>query len=157
MPGIDGIEVCRRIRQSNSHHPVHIIFLTANDQGDDLVQGFEAGANDYLTKPFNAPELKVRVRVAADLVALQAQLADRIRELEAAVARVRNLEGILPICSYCKKVRDDQDYWQEVDEYLHKHSDTQLSHGICLGCYETIVKPELERKKREARQAVGGN
>ena len=157
MPGIDGIEVCRRIRGSGGHHPVHIIFLTAKTEEDDLLQGFEAGANDYLTKPFDSQELKARVRVAAEMVTLQAQLADRVRELEAAVGRIKNLEGILPICSYCKKVRDDQNYWQEVDEYLDEYSDTQLSHGICPGCYETIVKPELEQMKREVREAEGGN
>ena len=157
MPSMDGLEVCRRIRGAGPTQPVHIIFLTAKGQEDDIAKGFEAGANDYLTKPFRVQELKARVKVGAELVTAHAQLADRIRELEAALAKVRKLEGLLPICSYCKKVRDDQDYWQEVECYVQDRSEAQFSHGICPECYETVVKPELAALKAERDSGHSGS
>ena len=67
-----------------------------------------------------------------------------VRDLEAALGQVKQLSGLLPICAYCRKVRDDQNYWQQVETYISAHSDTRFSHGICPECYESVVKPELE-------------
>ena len=96
-------------------------------------------------KPFNAEELNARIRVGARIVELQLELAARVAELETALAQNKQLRGLLPICSYCKRIRDDQEYWHDVDAYLQHHADAHFSHGICPGCYETIVQPELER------------
>lgn len=154
MPGLGGTEVCRRIRSAASGLPAHIIFLTARGQEEDIVKGFEAGANDYLTKPFKIQELKARVKVGEELVTAHTQLGQRVGELEAALAKVKALEGLLPICSYCKKIRDDQDYWQEVDIYFQARSEAKFSHGICPECYETVVKPELEELRRPANPST---
>jgi hypothetical protein len=83
---------------------------------------------------------------------LQRSLATRVRELEDALTRVKQLHGLLPICSYCKKVRDDRNYWRQVESYISAHSDVEFSHGICPNCYETIVKPELEKLPPIARR-----
>src|SRR5207237_6416573 len=107
-----------------------------------IVTGLTAGADDYIVKPFQRDELHARVRVGERLLELQATLADRVKELEAALARVKLLHGLLPICSYCKKVRDDQNYWQQVESYISAHSGVQFSHGICPGCYESLMKKE---------------
>jgi phosphoserine phosphatase RsbU/P len=144
MPGIDGLELCRRVRQSPNAIPPYIILLTARHGVTEIVKGLEAGANDYLTKPYDSDELRVRVQVGARLVELQTSLAERVRQLEVALAHVKQLEGILPICSYCKKIRNDLNYWQYVETYVANHSQAEFSHGICPACYEDTVKPQLE-------------
>jgi sigma-B regulation protein RsbU (phosphoserine phosphatase) len=148
MPGIDGAEVCRRIRAVQTPTPVYIILLTAKTDKKDVVEGLDAGADDYITKPFDRQELRARIGVGLRITGLQKNLADRVVELEAALSRVRHLQGLLPICSYCKKVRDDQNYWQQVDSYIGKHTEVEFSHSICPTCYDRLVDPQI--KKRES-------
>lgn len=143
MPKLDGAEVCRRLRESASNDGTYAIILTAKRRMTDLVEAFEAGADDYLSKPADREELQARLRVGARMLELQGRLARRVRDLEAANAEIRQLQEILPICSYCKKVRDDTDYWQEVEEYFAERADTRFSHAICPHCYEERVTPEL--------------
>jgi phosphoserine phosphatase RsbU/P len=143
MPGIEGIEICRRVRALESPTPPYLILLTAITQRANVVQGLETGADDYMTKPFDHDELRARLIVAARVVELRRRLADRVRELEDAIGRIKQLHGLLPICAYCKKIRDDKNYWQRVEEYVSAHSDARFSHGICPQCYEQIVVPEL--------------
>lgn len=147
MPGIDGIELCRRLRSTPSSTPPYIILLTAKSSKEDIVIGLDAGANDYLTKPFDRAELRARVQVGAQVLALQGKLSERVRELEDALTQVKQLEGLLPICSYCKKIRDEQNYWQRVDSYLSEHTDVMFSHGICPDCYSDVVQPQLDEAK----------
>ncbi len=149
MPEIDGLEICRRARQRPNAQPLHIILLTARGRKEDVVAGLQAGADDYVTKPFDHEELRARVQVGVRIVELQATLADRVAELEDALARVRQLRGLLPICSYCKKIRDDQNYWQQVEQYVGAHSDVQFSHGICPDCYRKVVEPQLDQVLRD--------
>jgi len=144
MPGIDGLELCRRLRQSQTTMPPYIILLTATQGVREIVKGIEAGADDYLTKPYDREELRVRVQVGARIIELQTKLAERVQELEVALDHVKQLQGILPICSYCKKIRDDRNYWQNVESYVADHSQAEFSHGICPSCYETTVRPQLE-------------
>jgi sigma-B regulation protein RsbU (phosphoserine phosphatase) len=145
MPGMEGTEVCRRTRELLNIQPIHLILLTARDSKSDVVAGLRTGANDYIVKPFNRTELLARVGIGAQMVGLQRSLTQHIRELEEALKRVKQLSGLLPICSYCKKVRDDSNYWQQVESYVMHHSEAQFSHSICPSCYETIVKPEMAR------------
>ena len=147
MPGMDGIEVCRKVRERSPSRPLYIIVLTARGSREDVVAGLQAGGDDYVTKPFDREELHARVKVGLRVLQLQMNLADRVRELEEALARVKQLQGLLPICSYCKKIRDDQNYWQQVEGYISEHSDAVFSHGICPDCFEKFVKPELNKLK----------
>jgi sigma-B regulation protein RsbU (phosphoserine phosphatase) len=144
MPGMDGIEVCRKLRRLPDAQAVHVILVTARGGKDDVVAGLEAGADDYITKPFEPSELRARLQAGARIVELQKNLAERVRELEGALAKVKQLQGLLPICAYCKKIRDDHNYWQQVEAYISSHSEAQFSHGICPDCHERVVKPELE-------------
>lgn len=143
MPEMDGLEVCRRIRQSETPSLAYIILLTAKTSKADIVEGLAAGANDYITKPFDREELLARVRVGVSVLELQQSLAERVADLEEALGQVRVLQGILPICSYCKQVRDDKNYWQSVERYIGAHSEAKFSHSICPHCYEAEVKPML--------------
>lgn len=148
MPGLDGIEVCRRVRERTTPTPMYLIRLTAKGQRDDVVGGLAAGADHHVTKPFDRAELCARVAVGARIVELQQALADRVRALEEALAQVKHLRGLLPICAYCKKIRADQDYWQQVETYVAAHSEAQFSHSICPTCYEAVVKPQLDEFRR---------
>jgi PleD family two-component response regulator len=143
MPGTDGLEVCRRLRGVHQDRPTYVILLTAKQGREDLIQGLHSGANDYIAKPFDYGELRARVEVGVRVIRLQKALADRVKELQEALSRVKQLQGLLPICAYCKKVRDDENYWQQVEAYISKHSDVQFSHGICPDCYQKIVEPSI--------------
>lgn len=153
MPGLDGVEVCRRVHQSHALLPSHIILLTARNGKADIVHGLDAGADDYISKPFDREELRARVQVGVRLVELQWKLAERVDDLTHALQQVKHLQGLLPICSYCKKIRGDNNYWQQVESYISQHSEAQFSHGICPDCFETVVRPELNRlvQKEETR------
>ena len=145
MPGMTGLEICQRARERAETAAVYLILLTARGERGDSVRGLEAGADDFIIKPYNRDELRARVRVGVRIVGLQASLAHRVQELESALARVKQLQGLLPICSYCKKIRDDKNYWQRVENYISEHSEATFSHGICPDCFEKLVKPELEK------------
>jgi len=153
MPGLDGVDVCRRVRARESGDPAYILLLTAKGNKADIVSGLEAGADDYIVKPFDREELRARLQAGIRIVTLQAALALRVRELEEAIGRVRTLQGLLPICSYCKRVRNDGDYWQQVESYVSDHSDARFSHGICPDCYESVVRPQLESLTPPDRKA----
>jgi CheY-like chemotaxis protein len=154
MPGMDGIEICRRVRQRKNSSHTYIILLTAKSSKANIVEGLIAGANDYVTKPFDRHELRARIHVGETVLDLQQKLAGRVIELEEALGQVRVLQGILPICSYCKHVRDDKDYWQSVECYISEHSEAKFSHGICPQCYESVIKPQLEEWRSKSEQAA---
>lgn len=143
MPGLDGIELCRRVRALGRREPIYILMLTGRDERDDIVAGLEAGADDYLSKPAHREELRVRIMNGIRTVELQLELARRICELETALASVKQLQGLIPICAYCKKVRSDENFWLQVEAYLARHSDLRFSHGICPDCYDSIIEPQL--------------
>jgi CheY-like chemotaxis protein len=140
MPQVDGPEVCRRIRAETARTHRYLILLTSRDAREDVVAGLEAGADDYLVKPFHQGELLARVSVGARVLALQDGLAARVEELQLALSQVKQLSGLLPICSYCKSIRSDDNYWQQVDSYLVQHSDARFTHGICPGCFAAFSK-----------------
>jgi len=152
MPYVDGAEVCRRVRNHPRTPPPYLILLTARGNPDDIVRGLELGADDYITKPFDMNELRARVLVGVRIIELQQNLANRVHELEDALGRVKLLQGLLPICSYCKKIRDDRNYWRQVESYISAHAEVEFSHGICPDCYERIVKPEIENFNRVTKQ-----
>jgi DNA-binding response OmpR family regulator len=145
MPGMSGPAVCRHTRDLVRQEPTYLILLTVKDRKEDVVVGLDSGADDFIAKPYDEQELRSRIRVGQRMIALQSALAERVRKLEAALAEVTKLHGLLPICSYCKKVRDDKDYWQEVDTYVAAHSDIHFSHGICPTCWGEVVEPEMAK------------
>jgi CheY-like chemotaxis protein len=156
MPEMEGIEVCRQARALESSAPIYLILLTVRDSKQDIVAGLKAGANDYITKPFDKTELLARVGIGKQMVQLQQALTERVAELGEALLSVKQLGGLLPICSYCKKIRDDQNYWQQVESYVGKHSDAKFSHSICPQCYEDIIKPQMVQMGVDPDEAVPG-
>ncbi len=138
MPEADGLEVCRQVRARADGKYVYLVLLTAKSQKDEIAAGLEAGADDYVIKPFDPDELRARLKVGQRVVQLERSLAGKVDALEKALADVRRLQGLLPICMYCKSVRDDRDYWHQIEEYLHTETGADFSHGVCPVCMEKL-------------------
>ncbi len=134
MPEMDGMELCRNIRSTWSNSYTYILILTALVGREKLMEALEAGADDFMTKPIDIPQLLARVKVA-----------ERIQGLHATVS---TLEGLLSVCSYCKKVKEDgesgETTWTPVESYVSKRSDAEFSHGVCPTCYETKILPQID-------------
>ena len=145
MPGLDGVEVIRMVRASPTTLAPYLIILTAKEELEDVVEALESGANDFVIKTHDIRELVSRVRVGARVIGLQAELARRAVEAEQALTHIKRLQGLLPICCYCKKIRNDQNYWQEIEQYVHDHTDADFSHGICPECYEKFLEPQMTK------------
>jgi DNA-binding response OmpR family regulator len=144
MPGMDGVEVCRRMREREGEGSfTYVILLTAKIRKEEVSEGLDAGADDYVTKPFNPQELHARIQVGIRMIEMQNRLAEHVKKLEEALANVKRLHGLLPICAYCKKIRDDKNYWQQVEEYITDYAEVRFSHGICPECYDRVVETEL--------------
>ncbi|MCH8986863.1 response regulator, partial [Patescibacteria group bacterium] len=154
MPGLDGIEVCRKVREISDSQLPYIIILSAWEGKKDITDGLRAGADDYVTKPFDSDELRARIQVGARVVELQEALTGRLRELEDAISRIKQLHGLLPICASCKKIRDDQGYWNQIEGYISSHSDAEFSHSICPDCTKTLY-PEIYEKINSSDNASG--
>lgn len=152
MPEMDGIDLCKKIRESPTLKPMYLIILTTKESRADKIAGLNAGADEYLAKPVDPEELYARIRAGERIARLQAELCQRIADLEHAMSHIKKLEGILPICSYCKKIRDERSVWQPLEAYVADHSDVAFSHGVCPDCYEDIVKPEIEAAINEAKE-----
>lgn len=135
MPEVDGLALCRLIRGEQRSRYTYIILLTALSGKGRYLEGMEAGADDFITKPFDRDELQTRLRVAERILGLQAEVSE--------------LEGLLPICSYCKKIRDAENHWVAIEHYVDEHSDASFTHGICPECFETTVKADVERWERD--------
>ena len=138
MPGLEGPEVCKQVRGLPDRPYTYIILLTAKTDKGEVAAGFEAGADDYITKPCDMTELRARLQVGARMVALERTLAQQVETLQHALDQVRQLKELLPICAWCKRVRDDKDYWHSIEEYLHVHTGTDFTHGICPHCVEAM-------------------
>jgi len=145
MPGKDGTDICRLVRATEKSGYVYIILLTGKGRKIDVIEGLDAGADDYVTKPFNAGELVARVKVGERVVELHNRLQDHVKKLQEALDNVKTLQGLLPICSYCHKIRDDQNYWKSVEDYIAEHSGATFSHSICPDCMVKYVQPQLEK------------
>ncbi|NVN93187.1 MAG: response regulator transcription factor [Desulfuromonadales bacterium] len=143
MPELDGIEVVRQVRALQADRPPYIIMLTAKGEKADIMAGFDAGANDYLAKPFDPGELRARVEVGRRMVEIQDELVHKVDELRRALDQIKTLRGILPICMNCKMIRDDQGYWSEVEVYVRDHTEADFSHGLCPKCMKKLY-PEFE-------------
>jgi DNA-binding response OmpR family regulator len=120
MPGVDGFELTRRVRAARQPHYTYVILLTVLGGKSTLIEAIDAGADDFLTKPFDADVLYARLHVAERLLGLR--------------HHVKRLEGLLPICASCKKIRDETDAWTQMESSITEHSEAQFSHGYCPEC-----------------------
>ena len=154
MPTITGPELCRRARELTHVVPTYLILLTGRTNKTDIVEGLRAGAHDYVTKPFDACELRARIDVGRRMVEVQRQLAERIAELQDARHHIKELHELLPMCCGCKKVRDDKGYWNAVEAYLLQRVGGKITHGLCPDCYQAALSEiQLASKPGEEKAA----
>ncbi|MBW2028127.1 MAG: response regulator transcription factor [Deltaproteobacteria bacterium] len=142
MPGIDGVEICKRLKTSPEKNTSYVIMLTVKDKKEDIVSGLNAGADDYITKPFDHEELKARIKAGARIIKLQMDLKAKIQQLQDALSHIKTLQGILPICMHCHKIRTDEEAWQQLEAYLQHHTDVRISHALCPECFKKYY-PDL--------------
>lgn len=142
MPNMDGFELTRHLRMDSRTATVSVIMLTARGLSADKLEGFAVGADDYIVKPFDRDELKARVGAGERIVALEQERARRLRELQDALDHIKTLQGILPICMYCRRIQSDDASWQRIEEYVAEHSNAEFSHGMCPEC-TAKYHPEL--------------
>jgi CheY-like chemotaxis protein len=150
MPGMTGPQVCRKVRERGDGQYAYLILLTARDRKEDVVEGLEAGADDYVTKPFDSRELRSRIRAGERIVELKSSLEEKVHALESALAHVHQLEGLLPICMHCKRIRDQRDTWQVLEHYIQEHSTATFTHSLCAECREKFYPEESLTRKRVA-------
>lgn len=134
MPDMDGFEVCRQLKADQKTTGIPVIFISALDETIDKVKAFSMGGVDYITKPFKSEEVLARVRTHLTLRCLQRSLEKKNQELRQALDEIRILRGILPICSSCKKIRNEDGYWEQIEIYIRDRSEVDFSHGICEEC-----------------------
>jgi PleD family two-component response regulator len=160
MPGVDGLTLVGQYRASPGTKDVPIIVLSTKEDATVKSEAFTAGANDYLVKLPDKIELVARIRLHSNAYANQLQRDEAYRalresqrllllsnaklqslnqELEDALSKVKQLSGLVPICSYCKRIRTDENYWEQVDRFVTEHSEVRFSHGICPSCYKTFL------------------
>jgi two-component system chemotaxis family response regulator WspR len=169
MPGVDGLTLVRQYRGNPAAKDIPIIVLSSKEDATVKSEAFTAGANDYLVKLPDKIELVARIRLHSNAYANQLQRDEAYRalresqrqlllsnatllslnqKLEDALSKVKQLSGLVPICSYCKRIRTDEHYWEQVDRYLMEHSEVRFTHGICPSCYTTVLG-EYESGKGE--------
>ena len=141
MPELTGLELCRRMRGVPRAKYTYVIMPTSRRGKQDYLEGMGAGADDFVSKPASPEELVARLRVAERILGLQAE--------------VKQLEGLLPICSYCKRIHKDDDTWQQLEVYVEERSDAEFSHGVCPQCYETKLAPQLGGSTGKEEQGTG--
>lgn len=145
MPIVDGAELCRRIRERTDRGYVYVVMLTARGLPDERVAALESGLDDYMTKPYEPAELRSRLRVGERILALEGAYRHKVEQLEEALAQVKVLRGLIPICMFCKSIRNDENTWQRIEEYVSQHSEAMFSHSICTDCLEREY-PELAER-----------
>ncbi|HZZ19183.1 MAG TPA: response regulator [Opitutaceae bacterium] len=140
MPKLDGLKLCRRFREMQGQDYVYFILLTSSHpSAHNRRAASEAGVDDFLTKPIDVSAMWMRLRVAERILKYTTQ--------------VHQLEEMMPMCSYCKKIRDDKNYWQQIESYINERTGTEISHSVCPECYQRVVVPELERLKTAVPKA----
>jgi len=134
MPELDGVELCRRVRARRNEPYIYFILVTSRGGKQQYLTGMQAGADDFIAKPVDPDELQARLGVAERILGLRKEL--------------QQLEGLLPICSYCKKIRNEHGEWETLETYIEQHFQTAFSHSICPDCYTKHVQPQLDEQRR---------
>lgn len=134
MPGIDGVELCTKVKMLERETPIYVILLTGRDAQNDILKGFDAGADDYITKPFDENELRARVRVAERLVNIQAELAQSNEELRTVLNHVEMLQSNIPVCTECNCIQNEEGAWRTMEEYVKAGEDQRFQYTACPHC-----------------------
>lgn len=137
LPDIEGPQVCKTIKADPFFRDTHIILISGKKTAsNEQAMGLDCGADGYIARPISNQELRARVDSLVRILLGEREREQLIQELQKAIAEIKVLSGLLPLCSHCKKIRDDKGYWNQVEAYIEKHSDAEISHSICPQCAE---------------------
>ena len=155
MPEMNGIMATQKITEQ---YPTPVVMLTAYPQPEIVREASDAGAGAFLTKPATFPEIDRAIIIAMArfedmqlLRTLNSELTESNRKLQKALDEVETLNGLLPICASCKKIRDDKGYWNQIESYIESHSEARFSHGLCPDCAEKLYGKETWYKKNKKK------
>ena len=153
MPQMNGFEVCQRLKADDRLKNIPVVFMTA-DQTDKAsrIKALEVGGDGFLRKPFEAEELIAQIRTMAKIkaaAAAQGQETERLKTLVKALSQVKALSRLLPICASCKKIRNDDGYWEQVEQYIKEYADIDFTHSCCPDCMQKLY-PEFAAKKSKS-------
>ena len=126
MPGLDGLALCQKIRTRPKTPYTYFILLTSQETGaENYDLASSAGVDDFLTKPLDRPTIRMRLRVAERILTFTTE--------------IRQLKDMIPICAYCRKIRNDENYWQMVETYIQEQTGSNFTHGICPECHQKLL------------------
>lgn len=138
MPEMNGVELCQTIRSIKKLNYTYFILVSSTRLSPEkYAQAVAMGVDDFLLKPLDRDEIPVRLRVAERIIAFTSE--------------IKRLKTLLPICMYCKKIRDDGNYWQQIEGYIREATGSNFSHGICPDCYTKIVEPEINAALKDVQ------
>jgi CheY-like chemotaxis protein len=130
MPDMDGLDLCRRVRALKGEYVYYILYMPVDATVENEDAAIETGVDDFLQKPVNLRDLRIRLHVA--------------RRILDCTEHIQKLESLIPICSYCKSVRDDANYWQQIEKYVSQRTGSSFSHSVCPTCYTEHIVPQFE-------------
>jgi YesN/AraC family two-component response regulator len=149
MPVMDGIEMSKEIKLLDKNSK--IILTTAHSDASILLDSIEVGVDKYILKPLDMDALYSAMDQCAETVMLERKIQQQNREKDELIAKlqealdsVKKLSGLIPICSNCKKIRNDEGYWRQIEGYISEHSEARFSHGICPDCAKKIYTEFLK-------------
>lgn len=153
LPDMPGVEVCRQIKADSGLQGTFVILASgARISSEYQAEGLNCGADGYFVKGITNREFLARIHSLVRIKQAEDALHEKEEEqrklisaLQKALAEIRTLKGLIPICASCKKIRDDEGYWNHVEIYISKHTDAVFSHGVCPECAKRLY-PEYYRK-----------
>ena len=147
MPQMNGIEATKIIQEKC---PTPVIMLTSYENSELINEASDAGAAAYLIKPLKKNLVEQSITIASarhndimEMRRLNNELKTKIEELEKAFTEIKTLRGIIPICAACKKIRNDDGYWENVADYMAAHTEAEFSHGICPDCMKRLYGKDV--------------
>lgn len=142
MPGVSGVELCRQLRARSGQPYVYMILLTIKSNQQDLAEAFNSGADDFLIKPINQDLLMHRIQIGQNILSREHLWERKVNSLEQMNLDLATRRKLIPICAYCKKVKNDHEHWQQVESYLHEQAGINFTHGVCPECLGELVDPD---------------
>jgi len=144
LPDMTGMDVCRQMKNDKRSEDIFVILASGIQIASERqAEGLDIGADGYIVRPISNKEFLARVQAGERIKRAEDALREKEREqeelvsqLKEALAEIKTLKGFIPICALCKKIRDDEGYWDQLEVYISKHTDAKFTHGLCPECVE---------------------
>ncbi len=165
LTDMTGVEVCRQIKTDKDLEGTFVILISGIQvSSENQAEGLDVGAEAFITRPISNKELLARIRVGERIKRAEDALREKeiqqqtlISQLKEAIAEIKTLKGCIPICASCKKIRDDQGYWDQLEEYISKHTNAVFTHGLCPECAEQYLAEVKKTRRKPGRPKVSSS